>query len=144
MSEAFIGHGTILGIGDGATPTEAFTALAEVVNISGPGMSRDTPDVTHMASPEGWREFIAGLKDGGELTVELNHLPGNATHDLADGLLGLFVSGAKTNVKMTFPVTPAVFWILPIIVSAFEPDLPLDDKATLSATFKVAGKPTLT
>lgn len=139
-TNALIGHGTILAYGDGGSP-ETFTALAEVNNISGPGMSADAPDATHMESPEGFREFIGGLKDPGEITVECAHLPGNATQDASTGVLSLFSSGAKTNWRITFPDDPATIWNFEAVVTGFEPDTPIDDKMMLSITLKLSGKP---
>ncbi|CAN5480596.1 phage tail tube protein [soil metagenome] len=139
-TEARIGHGTLLAWESSAG---VYTTLAERANISGPGMQADQPDATNMDSANGWREFIAGLKDAGELTVEANYLPGNATQNATTGVLSLFASQDLKNWKLTFPTTPAVDWILPARVSAFEPDLPVDDKMMLSITLKISGEPTL-
>ena len=40
MSEGVIGLGTLLKIGDGDTP-EVFTAIGEVKDITGPGLTRE-------------------------------------------------------------------------------------------------------
>lgn len=140
MTDATIAYGTLLQFGNGASP-EVFTTLAEVVNITGPGMSRELPDATHMQSPGGWREFIGGLKDAGEITIEANHLPNNATQNASQGVLSFFASGATKNWKIVFPVSPAVEWEFASVVSAFEPDFPVDDKMMLSVTLKVSGQP---
>ena len=42
-----------------------FAAVAEIPSISGPNMTRDTIDVTDLDSTGGYREFIAGFRDGG-------------------------------------------------------------------------------
>jgi hypothetical protein len=44
MTEGVIGLGTILKIGDGATP-EVFTAIAEVKDITGPGQPASLPSL---------------------------------------------------------------------------------------------------
>lgn len=142
MTDATIGLGTTLAYGNGATP-EVFTTVAEVINISGPNMSRELPDATHLGSPNGYREFIGGLKDGGEVTLECNWIPGNATQDQSTGLLSIFDSGATKNWKVTLPTTPTVTMTFAGVVSAFEPDIPVDDKLGLSVTIKVSGKVTL-
>ncbi len=141
MTDAVIGHGTILAFGNGASP-ESFTALAEVFSISGPSMARESPDASHMASPGAWREFISGMKDPGEITVECNHLPGNSTQDASTGVLSLFASGARTNWRMTFPDgSPPTVWEFLGVVTAFSPTTPLDEKMTLSVTIKLSGQP---
>lgn len=141
-TKARIGMGTLLSYSNGLIP-EIFTLLAERVTISGPGFSRDSLDATHMDSPNNWREFIAGLKDGGEVTIESNYVPTDATQNANTGALALFNSGATRNWKLVLPVSPIVTWILPAFVTNFEPDIPLDDKMMLSLTLKVAGEPTL-
>ena len=61
-TEADIGYGAIFKVGNGGSPTETFTDFgAEVTSITPPGYSRDALDATHMASPDRFREYIAGL-----------------------------------------------------------------------------------
>ncbi len=48
--------------------------------IEMPGITFDTVDTTSNSSPNGFREFIAGLADGGEVTFTLNHHPEETTH----------------------------------------------------------------
>lgn len=139
-TQAQIAYGTILEFSDGGSP-ETFTALAEVTDITGPGMSRELPDATHMQSPGGWREFIGGLKDAGEITVEANHLPHNTTHDAENGVLSLFASGERRAWRIRFPVSPEITWEMDAVVSAFEPSFPVEDKMMLSVTLKVSGEP---
>jgi hypothetical protein len=97
---AMIGHGSQFMIGDGGAP-EVFTAVAEVKTITGPALVRDTPDATHMASPEKWREYIAGLRDAGEVSMTVNCIPGSAG-ELA--ILAAFqddIITATTTVKLS-------------------------------------------
>lgn len=98
-SEATSAQGTYFSTGDGASP-EVFTELAEVVNIGGPNETADEIDVTHLRSTGGYREFIQSFKDGGELSLELNFVPGNATQQAMDAD---FASGATKNRKITYP-----------------------------------------
>jgi len=68
----------------GATAgTEVFTAISEVKNIEGGfGGSLDVTEVTHMTSPNEYREYIASLKDGDEISFDVNWL-----HDAAQASL---------------------------------------------------------
>jgi predicted secreted protein len=131
------GFGTELRRGDGGGP-EVFTAIAESTNISGPGISREAYDVTTHQSPDAWREFIGGLKDGGEVTVDINYDP-----DVHDTLVADFEDPDPRNYQLAWPTTPETVWSFPAILTGFEPEGPHDDKLTGSLTFKVAGKPTL-
>jgi hypothetical protein len=49
MTEGVIGLGTLLKIGNGASP-EVFTAIAEVLGITGPGLTREFAGFTHRQS----------------------------------------------------------------------------------------------
>ena len=78
MTAATSGFGTLLKAGDAASP-EVFTTIAEVTNIAGPTLSTEMIDVTNHSSASNFREKIASLKDGGEVTFSINYLPANAT-----------------------------------------------------------------
>jgi len=144
MTGALKAFDTHLERGDGASPTEAFTKIAEIKSISGPGLSADALDASNMASPGGFREFIAGLRDGGEITLEINFIPAEATHkDASGGMLNDYKTGAKGNWQISFPDSPTTKWVMPCIITGFEISAPVDDLLSASVTFKVAGQPTL-
>lgn len=135
-TQAKIGYGNLFKVGNGATP-EVFTTVAEVTNITPPGISRDSVDATHMQSPEGWREFIPGLKDGGEVELEINFVPGSAT----TLLLMAEIDAAAGNKQIVF-TTGEVFSFAALCTN-FETESPIDDKQVGTVTYKVTGKPTL-
>jgi len=142
MSSAIGAFGTLLKIGDGETE-EAFTTIAEVNNISGPGLSMDPIDVTSHSSTDGWREYIGGLLEAGELTFDIAYIPTEVTHNLAAGLLGDFSSKTPRNFELVFPDAGATTWSFTALVTSFEPSEPIDDKLAASVTLKLSGKPTL-
>lgn len=119
------------------------TTIAEVTAISPPGMSRDEIEYTHHQSPNAWREFGKGLKDGGEVSFDINYIPTNTTHNAATGLLGDFGTNTLDTWSLVFPDTLATTWSFPGFVTSFEPDAPIDDKLSASVTIRVAGQPTL-
>lgn len=127
--------GTQLLRGDGGTP-EIFTAIANVTSISGPGLSRETIDVTAHDSPDGWMEFLGGLKDAGEVSADINYDP--SKHDT---LVADFDDDEPRNYQLVFP--DGTTWSFAAILTGFEPEAPYDDKLAASLTFKVTGKPTL-
>lgn len=135
-----IGYQTLFKTGNGASP-EVFTTLAEVTGITPPAMSRDTVDATHEESPGAWREFIAGLKDGGEVSLELNFIPGGTATSALMAELDLDGPQASKNRQILFP--DGSYFTFAGILTGFEPDAPIDDKMAASVTFKVSGKPTL-
>ncbi|HLW19389.1 MAG TPA: phage tail tube protein [Cyclobacteriaceae bacterium] len=67
-SQAISGIGTVFERHDGSS----FEPVAEVFNISGPSMNRETIEVTTYDSVSGYREKIGGLRDAGQLTFTLN------------------------------------------------------------------------
>lgn len=131
------GFGTQFQRGDGADP-EVFTALANATNISGPGLSRETLDVTAHDSPDAWMQFLGSLKDGGEVSVDVNYDP--ATHD---DLVADFDDDEPRNYRLVFPTSPPAQWAFGGVMTGFEPSAPYDDKLAASLTFKVSGKPVL-
>lgn len=131
------GFGAALKRGDGADP-EVFTAIGNTTNIEGPGIERETIDVTAHDSTDAWREFLGGLKDGGEVSVDLNYDP--SKHD---ALVADFDDEEPRNYQLVFPDSGSTTWSFAAILTEFNPEAPHDDKLAASLTFKVSGKPTL-
>ncbi len=136
------GFGTQFQRGNGATPTEVFTTIANVTGIKGPGRKRETIDVTAHDSPEQYMEFIGGLKDGGEVQLDINYDPGNATHDLDDDFDD--VDPRNYRVVILPDTDDEHTWALKAIMTELSDEFPYDDKMTRSMTLKITGKPTLT
>lgn len=136
--------GTLLQRGDGGGP-ENFTTVAEVVDISGPGMSVETIDTTSHESAGGWREYISGLADGGEVSFEINYIPDSASHDATAGLLQDFQGKTLRNWNLVFPDVSSTTWAFSAFITGFEPTAPAsgNDKLGASVTMKVTGQPTL-
>lgn len=143
MSNAISAFGTLLKIGDGATPTETFTTIAEVSNISGPGFSLDTTDVTNHSSPGGWEEAIPTILHAGEVSFDINFVPTDPTHGFSTGLLHDMVNRIKRNFQLVFPNAGNTTWSFAAFVTGFEPAEPVDDKLSASVTLKLTGQPTL-
>lgn len=74
---AFTG-GLQLRRGDGAV-TEVFTLISEVFNMGGLGQTNPTIKSTHWGSTA--HEYIAGLADGDELSIEMNRILSDAQQD---------------------------------------------------------------
>lgn len=117
-----------------STDPSTYTSLAEVLSFTPPSITVETIDATHMASDDGFREFIASLKDGGECVVNMNYVEASATLLQTLVLAGLetfkiTLAGGST---MIFSGIPTGFAI---------DDVVIDDKMTMSLTIKVSGKP---
>ena len=120
--------------------TSTGNAVANVTNISGPGISVDTIDVSAHDSADAFREFAAGVADGGEISLE-----GNLVSATAGNVIMTELTGRKsTTCTIIFSTQVNAFWKFSGIVTGFETDAPFDGKLGFSASVKVTGKPTLT
>lgn len=149
-TQARIGYKTYISLKRGTTEVPVWLKVAELKNVGGPSLSRDAPDATNMDSEEAWKEFVKGLKDGGEVTFEVNLIPASENtvthlgHNADDGLLSDFADDETVETwRIEFPPAGAVTWTFPGILTSFEAGSPVDGIMTGSATFKVAGKPAL-
>jgi predicted secreted protein len=137
MSDAQLGYGSKFLMAALANST-TLTKLAEVTSVSLPNEQVAEVEVTHYESPGRTREYIAGLNDAGELTIEINWVPGSATDTLiaaakADGkvrTMRITVPGSSTNGQM---------YTFPGFVRGFERTAPFDDKMTATLTIRIAG-----
>jgi len=136
-TEARIGHGGIFEMHNGAQ----FQVIGEVTNISPPKLARDAVEATHTESPEGWREFIAGLKDAGEVSVELNFVASGPSDDL---IRAQFDTAVASQLRITMPSSssPTESLTCNAILTGYEPSMPIDDRMTATVTFKITGKVT--
>lgn len=144
MTGARIGYGVKFSRGDGASP-EQFVEVAEVFDVSPPSMTKDQVEATNTDSVGGFREFIPGLKDGGECQITMNFLPNNVTqNNTTGGLLHDFLNQTTgRNYRISFPGSPVQTWTFNATVISYQPSAPMDDRMTCVVGFKVAGAPTI-
>jgi len=123
----------------GTTLKKATVAIAELMSISGPSISMEPIDVTNHDSVDSFREYIAGLRDGGEISIEGNFLDGNAGQA---ALIADVTAGTSGSYSVNFP--DGAKWEFTAFVTAFENQASFDDKIGFSATLKINGKPIFT
>lgn len=141
MSDAIHGYGTQFLRGNEDGPPETFTAIAEVTNISGISQEKETIEVTHLESPSKYREFISGLRDAGEVTIDLNFIPDGTSFA---NLKTDFEADVARSYQIIWPDTASTTVTFEGHVTALPPEAPVDDKLSISVTFKVTGVPTWT
>ncbi|MCP5004528.1 MAG: hypothetical protein GY941_11415 [Planctomycetes bacterium] len=130
---AFTG-GLVLKRGDGAA-TEAFVLIPEVFSMSGLGAANPTIDVTSFDSTA--KEFIAGLPEGQEVTIECNRVLSNTVQE---GLITDVQSKLNRNFTLDMgdgSVTEVFSFTLTMQSWAVNPAN--EDKHTLSITGKISG-----
>lgn len=128
--------GTKLTVGK-TTPV----TVAKLTSIGGIELTKDTIDVTTLDSEDGYREFIAGLKDGGEVSLEglLNLETGKGQKEIYD----LFENDEVQDFAIVFPPKLNASWEFKGIVTGFSTSEDLEDPLSFGATIKVSGKPLL-
>lgn len=102
-SEAALGYGAKILMGDGATPVEAFAEIAELGDFE----DSDTIgqiEVTNHQSPGKRKEYIGDLIDGDEISFEANYIPNHPTQNRATGLRGKL--GEVVNFRIEGPGEP--------------------------------------
>lgn len=137
----YAAYGAALAIGDGLlATTPSYTTIAQVANISGPSMSLDPIDVTTHDSTSGFREFVAGLADGGEITFDLVYDPDSATHaNSSGGVVYELHQRTGKAFRLTLVDTTNTVITFDAFVTAFEPSLAVDGAMTASLTLKITG-----
>jgi len=122
---------TVARIGYGSSL--AFSTFAGEITSIGISSERDQLDVTHMDSPSdsggnGFREFIGGLRDPGELTTELNF---DATETDPQEL-------GSDSLTITFPDGSTWTWDS-AECTGYEVDDPVGEEMSATATWKLSG-----
>jgi len=132
----YAGFGTVLS--RGATP------IVGITNISGPGLSLDTEDVTTHDSTGAWEEVVATILRSGEVSIDIVYDTAAATHSAtAGGLIADIVARTAQTYSITFSDTGTTEWSFSAFVTGFEPGMPHDGALTASVTMKISGQPTL-
>ena len=109
-----------------------------VHEIEGPGIINELLETTNFGSTNGYREFIAGPKDGGEIKLGIWYDPTAATHDGSTGL----VADANGGTSRAFAVNwsgSGVSWSGSGIITEFMPKGSFEDVLAADVTIKVTG-----
>jgi predicted secreted protein len=126
-----------------STGAGAFVAIASVTDISGPSRSRESIEVTAHDSPNRYREFIKGLKDGGEVEITLNYDPAAASHAALDA--DFEEDDLRDYQVVILPGDPDEHtWEFAGLITDMGDEYPTEGQMERSVTFKISGKPTLT
>lgn len=114
-----------------------FTDIPYAMDITMPGITFDTVETTSNTSPNGFREYIPGLADGGEVTFTLNwHDDEEAHQELweiqqAREVVDFQVAMPQFDTNNLFDFAAFVTG-LPI-------SSPLGDRVTIAVTLKITG-----
>ncbi len=136
-TSAFIG-GITAKIWDGVS---VLIAIEEVIDVGGVGETGAVEEATHYASA-GSREFIGGLTDGNEVTIECNKVQGAATQ--AD-----FKAAVKAGDTRQFEITltdgtTAEIYTFNAVCKDWSVSPQVEGRNTISFQVKITGGITIT
>lgn len=130
----------------------AYVAVAQVRDISGPSISRESIEVPpdHDIS-DNFKEFFPGSTDPGEVTFALNLDPGTAAHvgAVGTGLLGSFEDTEQCDLHAWEFECPGMCggtatWTFDGFVTGMDFDMgAVEGPMSADLTIKISGKPTL-
>lgn len=132
---AGIGYGTLFKIRTSTGP-DVYTTIGEQANVTPFSIAVDSIDASHEESPGAWREFIPGLKDGGEVSLEIHYVPGGS----AEATL-LAALRTEKVCRVVFPSGATADFSA--FITEMSAETPLDDKMVMSVTLKVTGAITM-
>ena len=134
MSNAQLGFGTKLKVGDGAS-NEQFTTIPECQDIDAfDAITLDTQEVTNQDSPGNQKEYIPSLLDVDEVSTTINYIPSNQIHQQ---LRTDAVARTKRNWQLVSP--DGVLTLTgPGFITSFSGSAPVNDVFTRELNIKPA------
>jgi hypothetical protein len=139
MTLARSSHGTIVAVQ--LTPGGAFTDIAELGDVTLPGLSRNEFDAT--TQDKDIDSYVLGVLRRSPLTLPINFLPGNNTHDHITGLQKLIKDNTVTGFRVVVPAIsggdPGITWIASGQVQKFDGKAPVDGKLAADVTIRFSG-----
>ena len=127
QSEAITGQGTIFKR-NGA-------AIGEINSIDGPTKSRETIEVTRLEDVDGYRQYIAGLREPGTVTLNMNF-----TRENYDLLNADFESDTIQTYAIELPDEDETVFTFSGFVTELPISIPIGDKITCDVTIQISGK----
>ena len=125
----------------GVTLSVGGTALVDVRDISIAGLEKATPEVTHHLSVSGWREYVSGLRQGGEVQFDIGYSPGTSSHT---ALITAFNANTSSTCILVFTGASSKTYTFEGILKKFEPSAPVDGSLTATIAIQVTGVITIT
>ena len=115
-------------------------AVGGLSSIGGVEISSETTDVTALDNTSGYKEYLGGFKDGGEVPLE-GFLDGEDKGQ--DAMYAAMESQEEAEFSIVFPEKIGKTWSFKGIVTKFATNAAVGDAVKFSASVKVSGKPTL-
>jgi hypothetical protein len=135
MTLAISGHGTIVARAPSATPT-TFTDIAELKDISLPGFMRNEFDAT--TQNRNIDAYVLGVLRREPVTLALNFLSTNATHDHLTGLYKAMITEPPPRDGYKFTLPDGMVWVLSGQVQHIAPKAPVDGLLSADVTIRMS------
>lgn len=136
MPAGFIGYPAQLRV---SSDGSSFTKIAYVETLGELGAEAADVEVTNMDSPNGYREYIGGLRDPSELSFGCVWDPDDATHDATSGLIAMFDSQAVLYWELICADPSSTKGSFQGRVKSYKISTPKDDKSMLNINIKMSG-----
>lgn len=127
QSKAITGQGTIF--------KRNGVAIGEINSIDGPTKSRETIEVTRLEDVDGYRQYIAGLREPGTVTLNMNF-----TRENYDLLNADFESDTIQTYAIELPDEDETVFTFNGYVTELPISIPIGDKITCDVTIQISGK----
>ncbi len=136
MTVAQSSHGWLIARALAASPT-VFTTIAELKDITLPGMMRNEFDATTQnINIDG---YVMGVLRREATTVAINFIPGDATHDHITGLQNAIINNTLDGYKFTSPSGDTIY-IHSGYVKAVKATAPVDGILGANVELRFTGK----
>jgi len=115
--------------------------VADLSSIGSPSMTTEELDVTTLDSEGGFREFIAGFTDPGEVAISGYFVPSDVGQA---ELIAAMKSKEIQDFEIIYPPQLGASWRFQGYVSAFNVTAETEEAVSFEATIRVSGEPDLT
>lgn len=113
--------------------------VANLTSIGEIGVESDELDTTDLDSPNGYKEFIAGSKDAGEVSIA----GWIKDETIVEKMLALAESQSVEKWEVAYP--SGAKWTFSAFVKSFKDgEKSIDGVASFTGTLRISGKPTYT
>lgn len=127
-------------LGSTASPPQ-FNPIEEAFSISGLGKTNQLVDVTSFDSPEGTMEYIAGLADGQEITIECNRIPNESPPTEQQNMIAAVDAQENRAFQIAYiGVSPEETFDFQGVPLSWVLAPSTTDKNTISFTVKISGE----
>jgi len=133
---AIAGVGTIFRRWNSSTGE--WDSIANVTNITGPGMTRDTIDTTALDTAGGYRTFIAGFRNAGTVVLSMNF-----ERDDYETMKNDFESDTAQNYELVLPDDDQTSLEFEGLITELPLTVPTDDKVSVEVTIQISGQVSL-